>query len=452
MARQSGLWFNSRNFQKWWLSRLTGDLVQTLENLEMKKTLVAIAALAATGAFAQSSVTIYGNLDQTMFRGTDNGKTYSDIASNAGSTSTLGFRGKEDLGAGLSANFNLLGELSMKEGQMGSTTSGNAATSGGQKPNIFTRGATVGIASATYGSLDVGRVTDQAWVTQGTLNNTGLNSLGWNALTATSTNPGDNGMSTFTGKYAYTPVTAAAAAAVGDGTFQNTRSASYNAKYNGVVTMPTLGAGNTAQTGTAPLNFGGGLTYTTPNINGLVGSIQSFGTTNSYGTAKAGGGLAYSANYTTGGLRLAYGNTYRNGSNGEKAISMDVYGAEYKMGAYTFVGGITHTKFSGTFDGLQDNVTVKGLGIGYDVSPQIEVKGAWTQMQDDATGMSDYKTTIKAVTARYKFSARSSVYAGYGKADNTGANNKQSIFYGGTQPSVGAASNTGLLVGIKHAF
>ena len=52
VATHTGLWFNSCNFPKWRLSRETGDLVQTLENLEMKKTLVAIAALAATGAFA----------------------------------------------------------------------------------------------------------------------------------------------------------------------------------------------------------------------------------------------------------------------------------------------------------------------------------------------------------------------------------------------------------------
>jgi VCBS repeat-containing protein len=48
-----------------WNPRAT---VQTLENLEMKKTLVAIAALAAFGAQAQSSVTIYGQLDSGVYR------------------------------------------------------------------------------------------------------------------------------------------------------------------------------------------------------------------------------------------------------------------------------------------------------------------------------------------------------------------------------------------------
>ena len=429
MARQSGLWFNSRNFQKWWLSRLTGDLVQTLENLEMKKTLVAIAALAATGAFAQSSVTIYGNIDQALYRGTDSGKAFSDISSNAASTSTFGLKGKEDLGAGLSANFNLLGELSVKEGQMGSTTTGNAATSG-QKPDIWTRGATVGLASATYGSLDVGRVTDTAWVSQGTLNNTGLNSFGWNALTATAGNPGSNGMTTFSGK------------------------TTADTTYSG--TTGTSGVANTAQTGSSPLNFGGGFSYTSPNLNGLVGSIQSFGTTNStYSTGttaatKTGNGMSYSLNYTTGGLRLVYGNTYRNGSDGAKALGFTVYGAEYKMGKYTLVGGITKQKYEGTMLASQDDVTVTGLGIGYDLTPQIELKGALTTLKDDK--QDGYQTKITAVTARYKFSARTSTYVGYGKSTNDGANNKQSIFYGGSGPSVGAASVTGLLVGIKHSF
>ena len=90
---------------------------------------------------AQSSVSIYGNLDQGYYSASEGGLKQSGVASNIGTTSVLGFKGAEDLGGGLSANFNLLSELSLKEGQMGSTTSGNAAAQGGQKPNIFTRGA-----------------------------------------------------------------------------------------------------------------------------------------------------------------------------------------------------------------------------------------------------------------------------------------------------------------------
>jgi len=54
----------------------------------MKKTLVALAALAATSAFAQSSVSITGYFDRGYIR-TDNSNNAKDakgIGSNAGTT------------------------------------------------------------------------------------------------------------------------------------------------------------------------------------------------------------------------------------------------------------------------------------------------------------------------------------------------------------------------------
>ena len=88
----------------------------------MKKSLVALAVLAATGAFAQSSVTLYGRLDLgtsstkttttgfTPFVGatplvTTVKATQLAGAQNNWTGSRLGVRGSEDLGGGLKANF-----------------------------------------------------------------------------------------------------------------------------------------------------------------------------------------------------------------------------------------------------------------------------------------------------------------------------------------------------------
>ena len=83
----------------------------------MKKTLIALAALAAAGAtLAQSSVTIYGRMDLGMSQQditvTDRGVPLGtlDALSLAGAQdertgSRLGFRGTEDLGGGLRAGF-----------------------------------------------------------------------------------------------------------------------------------------------------------------------------------------------------------------------------------------------------------------------------------------------------------------------------------------------------------
>jgi predicted porin len=80
-----------------------------LEKIEMKKTLVAVAAMAAvTGAMAQA--TIYGNIDQaySKSRTTVDGKQTASslgMSSYQMGSSQIGFKGEEDLGGGLKASF-----------------------------------------------------------------------------------------------------------------------------------------------------------------------------------------------------------------------------------------------------------------------------------------------------------------------------------------------------------
>jgi predicted porin len=91
----------------------------------MKKSLIALAVLAASGtAMAQSSVTLYGMADVWV------GRTKTDVTgapsvstsrldSGGFNTSRLGFKGSEDLGGGLKANFQLEGALGMDNGTAG---------------------------------------------------------------------------------------------------------------------------------------------------------------------------------------------------------------------------------------------------------------------------------------------------------------------------------------------
>jgi predicted porin len=87
--------------------------VQTLENLEMKKTLVAVAALAAaTGAFAQNSVSLYGLLDMgytnVQYEKNDVLQiSRKGFASSADNSSRWGLTGTEDLGGGMKAEFKI---------------------------------------------------------------------------------------------------------------------------------------------------------------------------------------------------------------------------------------------------------------------------------------------------------------------------------------------------------
>jgi len=122
----------------------------------MKKTLVALAVLAASGAsMAQSTVTLYGLADigvgsyksnASIATGSDVVRSFTQTRMDAGgyNGSRFGMKGSEDLGGGLSAIFNFEAGFNLDTG-----TSGQGA--------LFGRRANVGIASASFGKVELGR-------------------------------------------------------------------------------------------------------------------------------------------------------------------------------------------------------------------------------------------------------------------------------------------------------
>jgi len=120
----------------------------------MKKSLLALAVLGAFAgaASAQSSVTIYGIAD-VGFTSVDQGAPagrVNGINSGNQSASRIGFKGTEDLGGGLAANFQLEATIAADTGAAFQAGTGN---SGG-----FNRIATVGLSGA-FGKVDLGRQT-----------------------------------------------------------------------------------------------------------------------------------------------------------------------------------------------------------------------------------------------------------------------------------------------------
>lgn len=83
----------------------------------MKKTLIALAAVAATGAaFAQSSVTLFGIVDLNVRNVKQGGESLTSMSQDGIASSRLGFRGVEDLGGGMKAGFWLEGGLNPDTG------------------------------------------------------------------------------------------------------------------------------------------------------------------------------------------------------------------------------------------------------------------------------------------------------------------------------------------------
>lgn len=120
----------------------------------MKKTLIALAAVAVTGAaFAQSSVTLYGVADISLGAASDAGTmnmtsdSFQAISANTlnNGNSRWGVRGVEDLGGGLKAGFNFEQGLSLGDGSV--------AKSGGGE---FGRAANLSL-MGNFGEVRLGR-------------------------------------------------------------------------------------------------------------------------------------------------------------------------------------------------------------------------------------------------------------------------------------------------------
>jgi predicted porin len=102
--------------------------------------------LAAGSALAQSNVTIWGRLNETVERQKVGGTSTTALVD---SNSRLGFRGTEDLGGGLSANFLIEHRFSADTGVANST--------------FWAGQSEVNLASKTLGAIRLGRFTSEAY-------------------------------------------------------------------------------------------------------------------------------------------------------------------------------------------------------------------------------------------------------------------------------------------------
>jgi predicted porin len=160
-CRRTSVWFNTFNFPKTEVgSEKFRAPVQTLENLEMKKTLVAIAALAAFGAQAQSSVVLSGNLDfaGSNVSGTQVGSNANTFATTTGtsSTSVIRLTAVEDLGNGMKATVSYgLDPRSLANDSLGYTASSNTTATKNVVTGLARDAVFVGIEGA-FGNVRLG--------------------------------------------------------------------------------------------------------------------------------------------------------------------------------------------------------------------------------------------------------------------------------------------------------
>lgn len=212
----------------------------------MKKTLLSTAVLtccAATSAHAQSSVTLYGLLDEGFVysnnvKTTGGGHSRYAVSSGNINGSRWGLRGSEDLGGGLKAVFVLENGFILSNGTFG------------QQGREFGRQAFVGLSSSQFGTVTLGRQYDSVVDFLGPLSLTGTGYGGYLA-----THPYDNDNL--------------------DDSFRISNSVKYmSANYNGLKFGGVYGFSNAANGFNQNRAYSAGVSYTFAGFNVAAGYMQ----------------------------------------------------------------------------------------------------------------------------------------------------------------------------------
>lgn len=151
----------------------------------MKKSHIALAALTVAGAAsAQTNLTLFGIVDATVSGYSNQAETplgyrvttgNTQLSNSGYNSSRLGFKGTEDLGGGLAANFWL-------EAGMNNDNGTGLAPGGGL---VFNRRSTVGLTSY-YGELRLGKDYTPSFWNDGVFDPFGVNGVGTNLIATAS--------------------------------------------------------------------------------------------------------------------------------------------------------------------------------------------------------------------------------------------------------------------------
>ena len=406
----------------------------------MKKLLIASAALAmvAGTAQAQSSVTVYGTYDlgyQALSFDNIGGSTStanqdktSGIAGSSLTSNRIGFRGTEDLGGGMRANFNLeygfasnlFGDtvttsttpavsLSSGANTMPTDTPGVASGVGGA---LQTRTSRVGLESAKMGRLDVGY---------------GLTGL-FATVTGHSPLPGNN----FIGDVAYTSLATTGATASGTAAgAASSRILSGAVRANGVqYTSPTFsGVQAVVDLGSNSIKNGD---------NGATDTRASnVGVTLRYSAGK----LGVAATMHT--LKTDASSTANNINTAEfQAVSVR-YALTSALTVNALYGANETTAQTGLQSG-KNNVTQ--VGATYTMGKNVLVAQYGEGDGEAAVGVERRDRKGYQVGAIHNLSKRTNIYAIYGSQEGK-------VVTSATSANVGNSEKvSGYTVGLRHSF
>jgi predicted porin len=381
--------------------------------LKLKLSSTAALAMFATAAHAQSSVTLYGVLDNGLLYQSTSAASFQPNAKDLGHVYQLkdggiyasywGLKGSEDIGDGYKINFKLQGTFNTTNGKFGlSDTPGTVA--------MFNQFATIG-ASGPFGTLDAGRQIIPMIYAMSETDVRGAQYFG-SILTAWL---GMNQAAGWPGTSTNAPI----------GALYDSNALVYNSpKFYGA---------------SLALEYAPG---------GVAGQFQG-GTRESAVLKYSNYGLNLSAVYYNGHDTNPFPLTY------PTAPAVPATGLDnnrfYYLGALYTIGGFS---ISGSY-GVGKNPAKSNTadfemasgGLGYQFNSRFKITSGYYYLTD--RNHSANHSSEVAVGAEYSLSTRTKAYVQVGYVDNKGTMN-QTIIYG--TPVAPGVSTTAAMIGIRHNF
>jgi predicted porin len=426
----------------------------------MKKTLIALAAVAATSAFAQSTVTVYGQADAAYTSIKSGTNSFSGLMGAGRGSNFVGFMGSEDLGGGLKANFKIEAGYNVDNGSGSATNTNNQANGTLVTLQGATASATLAGSPATRASINGAQgLTFNRYSHVGLVGGFGEVRLGrdytsaFNAVLGADTT-GANGV-------------------------QNT-----------LFQTLMIGQANSHANATNASNMIG---YQTPNTFGGFGvKAQVFYGENQIGTeaaptlmkGKSGDGTSIHAFFTQGPFSAGYGTqktkgTSIVGSSNSVAGSLaavaaipgdyqvDAAYAKYDLGVILLTAGQVTEKLAtlGTNATASTGVLTAAVagqlknastvfGFSYPVNPMMKINGTYTTSKYTIAGTENAKATQIGLQGMYALSKRTDLYANYAVTDNS-VGTAYGVVNGSGRPVAvqgTEAKTTGMQIGMRHNF
>jgi len=356
----------------------------------MKKSLIALAALAAISAFAQSSVTLYGIADVGVTHGSGSLTSINKMSSGNISSSRLGVKGSEDMGAGLKANFVFEVDVNPTNGvgsaQVGSNVLGASGSATGGFS--FNRQSYVGM-SGNFGEVRLGRDYTPTFYIDASYDPFGVNGVGTNALFS-------------------------------------------QANAN---TISHLRASNA-------------VSYTLPgNLGGFSGQV-AYATNNAASGAAVGNDGKYSGfnlGYAQGAFSAHVGSaTFKQAAVGD--VKTNSIAGSYDLGVVKLMAEASSDKFGAAGLNRKDSGTLFGLtaplGNG-------SVRASYVSRKTTKDGVTaDNKFDQASIGYIYSLSKRTTLYGTYSNVSNKGLS---AVAVGGSTTAAGTSSS-GYDIGLRHTF